>query len=85
MKEAGHDAIESLTLCGGLVKNDLFIKTHANAIGLKVMIPKEKESVLLGVALVGASAAGIYPSLQQAMSNMGGYANVETPDPTVSE
>lgn len=34
MKEAGHD-IKTLFLCGGLSKNSLFVKIHANATGME--------------------------------------------------
>ncbi|XP_065214950.1 FGGY carbohydrate kinase domain-containing protein-like [Planococcus citri] len=85
MKKAGHHTMESIFICGGLSKNKLFVKTHANAIGLKVLVPEQEESVLLGAAELGATAAGIYPNLQQAMLNMAGAAKVEMPNLNVNK
>lgn len=43
----------------------------ADAIGIPVIIPHEQESVLLGAAIAGASASGLFDSMQDAMVRMG--------------
>ena len=35
----------------------LFVQTHADVLGLNIILPKESESVLLGSAMLAASAA----------------------------
>lgn len=74
MIKSGHKTIQSVIICGGMSKNEVFVQTHANAIGIQVLIPQETESVLLGAAEMAASAAGFYPNLQQAMLHMAGPA-----------
>ena len=48
-----------LPICGGLSKNELFVQTHADVLGLPVVLPETTESVLLGAAILGATALGI--------------------------
>lgn len=83
MTEAGHDTIRSVIICGGVSKNEVFVNTHANAIGLHVLIPEETESVLLGAAMLGASVAGFYENLQQAILEMAGPAKHVEPHSNV--
>ena len=45
------------TICGGLAKSDLFIQTSADVLQIDVIRPDQAESVLLGAAMLGASAA----------------------------
>ena len=45
------------TICGGLAKSELFIQTNADVLQIEVMKPDQAESVLLGAAMLGASAA----------------------------
>ncbi|TSR15994.1 FGGY carbohydrate kinase domain-containing protein [Bagarius yarrelli] len=67
MREAGHD-ISTMFLCGGLSKNPLFVQTHANVTGLPVVLPAEREAVLIGAAVLGACASGDYTSIQVQLS-----------------
>ncbi|XP_043085711.1 FGGY carbohydrate kinase domain-containing protein-like isoform X2 [Puntigrus tetrazona] len=69
MRAAGHD-ITTLFLCGGLSKNALFVQTHANTTGLPVVLPEEREAVLLGAAVIGACASSDCSSIQEAMRRM---------------
>ena len=55
MEKAGHKFTE-LVICGGLTKSKLFLETHADVLGLPVIIPACTEPVLLGAA-ISASAA----------------------------
>ena len=50
-------SIKVATICGGLAKSDLFIQTNADVLQIEVMKPDQAESVLLGAAMLGASAA----------------------------
>ncbi|CAB0036765.1 unnamed protein product [Trichogramma brassicae] len=77
---AGHN-IKSLLICGGLTKNHLFIQTQADVLGLPVLLPAEKESVLLGSAILGACAAQTFSSVNDAIKKMGGSAIVVHPTP----
>ena len=72
--------IGCLLLCGGLTKIDLFSVTMADAVGLPVVLPNKKESVLLGSAMLGASASAHFSSLNEAMTKMGGYGRTIQPN-----
>ncbi|XP_052465301.1 FGGY carbohydrate kinase domain-containing protein [Carassius gibelio] len=80
MRAAGHD-ITTLFLCGGLSKNALFVQTHANTTGLPVVLPAEREAVLLGAAVIGACASSDYSSIQEAMRRMSRIGRVIRPNP----
>src|SRR5882757_2878629 len=69
MNSHGH-AIRTVMACGGDTKNPIFVREHAEATGCPIVIPKEPEAVLLGAAMLGAVAAGRFPSLLSAMSAM---------------
>ncbi|XP_062850459.1 FGGY carbohydrate kinase domain-containing protein [Trichomycterus rosablanca] len=79
MKEAGHD-ITTLFLCGGLSKNFLFVQMHANITGLPVVLPAEREAVLVGAAVLGACASHDYSSIQEAMGKMAKIGKVVRPN-----
>ncbi|KAI5104686.1 FGGY carbohydrate kinase domain-containing protein, partial [Silurus meridionalis] len=79
MREAGHD-ITTLFLCGGLSKNPLFVQIHANVTGLPIVLPAEREAVLVGAAVLGACASQDYTSIQEAMEKMASIGEVVQPD-----
>lgn len=79
MRSSGHHP-DVLYICGGLRKNRLYIQTHADATGLPVVVPDEKESVLLGAAILGATAAGLHPTIQACMEKMCGKGEVTLPN-----
>lgn len=64
LKRQGRPDFETLLICGGLSKNQIFIQTHAEACSLPVLCPNEKEMVLVGAAILGACAAKFYPDLE---------------------
>jgi FGGY-family pentulose kinase len=72
-------AIDTIIACGGDTKNPLFVHEHAQATRRRVVLPKEPEAVLLGAAMLGAVAAGRYPSLLTAMEAMNEAAAVVEP------
>lgn len=71
--------IKRLYVTGGGTKNPLWLQEHADATGCAIRLPKEPEAVLLGSAILGATAAGIYPSIYEAMRNMSGSGEVIRP------
>lgn len=78
LAQSGH-SVSSLLMCGGLAKNPLYVELHADATGLPVLLPSETESVLLGGAILAASASGRYSSVTEAMLRMGGTGRVLAP------
>ncbi|KAJ0059143.1 hypothetical protein NL108_008574 [Boleophthalmus pectinirostris] len=82
MKEVGHD-IRTIFFCGGLSKNPLYVKVHANATGLPVVLPDQMEAVLVGAAVLGACASQDYRSIQEAMAKMAKVGKVVWPDDEV--
>ncbi|KAI8818564.1 FGGY carbohydrate kinase domain-containing protein [Fimicolochytrium jonesii] len=49
--------VDTLFLSGGMVQNDLFVKSLADTTGCTVVLPRETDAVLLGAAILGAAAA----------------------------
>ncbi|XP_028163451.1 FGGY carbohydrate kinase domain-containing protein [Ostrinia furnacalis] len=80
---AGYDAFKSLLICGGITKDPLFVQTQADAVGLPILKPHEKESVLVGSAILGACASQYFNNVQDAIQNMGGTAEVISPNPAL--
>ena len=68
--EAEGYRIEQINACGGGTKNALWIQEHADATQRPIHLPKEPEAVLLGSAILGAVAAGAFPSIPDAMRQM---------------
>ncbi|XP_062543115.1 FGGY carbohydrate kinase domain-containing protein [Armigeres subalbatus] len=80
LAKSGREPIRSILLCGGLSKNALFVQTHADICSIPVLLPHETEAVLLGSAMMGACAAGVFADLKTAATEMGGTAEVVKPD-----
>ncbi|GJQ84026.1 hypothetical protein Trydic_g10491 [Trypoxylus dichotomus] len=76
----GYDDIKSILICGGLSKNELFIQTQADVVNIPVIVPNEKESVILGAGILGACAAGYFKDMETAIKSMGGSGKVVYPD-----
>ncbi|KAG8372408.1 hypothetical protein BUALT_Bualt12G0063100 [Buddleja alternifolia] len=74
----GHK-IDTLLACGGLAKNSLFIQEHADIIGHPIVLPREKESVLLGAAILGAVASNKYSTVREAMKALNAAGQVIYP------
>lgn len=58
--------IERLHLTGGHAKSPLLVGLYADATGCEVILPREADGVLLGTALLAATAAGLFPDLRSA-------------------
>jgi len=70
MEVAGHDKFEAVFCCGGLSKNPLYVKAHADILGVPIVLPECDEAVLLGSAVLAAAASGAHPSVAAAMAAM---------------
>ena len=67
-------AISEIFACGGGLKNEVFLREHADITGCDLILPKEPEAVLLGAAILGAVASGAYPDVLDAMRAMNAAA-----------
>lgn len=76
---AGHKEFSSILICGGLSKNNLFVKIHADVLGLPIICPQETESVLIGAAILGARAADPSSDIDLFIKKMGGSGKVVLP------
>ncbi|OHV08170.1 FGGY-family carbohydrate kinase [Kushneria phosphatilytica] len=77
----GH-TIERLRLCGGALKNERWLQEMADATGLTIELPSEPETVLLGGAMLAATACGDYPGLREAAAGMSGTDRRLEPNPS---
>jgi L-fuculokinase len=57
---------KGIRVVGGGSKNDLWNQIRADVTGLKVTTIKQKESTVLGAAIVAFAGAGIVPSIEEA-------------------
>ncbi|HSV73961.1 MAG TPA: FGGY-family carbohydrate kinase [Chthonomonadales bacterium] len=69
MNRAGY-SIRKVLVTGGGTRNPLWLQEHADATGCTFVLPNEPEAVLLGSAVLAATAAGAYPSIYRAMQAM---------------
>ncbi|XP_044755227.1 FGGY carbohydrate kinase domain-containing protein [Coccinella septempunctata] len=79
LRDSGHN-LKTILICGGLSKNKLFVKTQADVAKLPVVCPDEPEAVLLGSAILAASAAGYFGDMKAAIRRMGGSGTVIHPN-----
>ena len=71
--------IDTIMACGGGTKNPVFLREHADATGCAIVLPREKEAVLLGSAMLGAVASGDRPDVLSAMRTMSAAAETLRP------
>jgi FGGY-family pentulose kinase len=79
LQGAGY-ALTSVIATGGDAKNSVFVREHADATGLPLLLPEEPESVLLGSAMLGAVASGDRAHLVEAMAAMSRIAKRVEPN-----
>ncbi|XP_072943773.1 FGGY carbohydrate kinase domain-containing protein [Epargyreus clarus] len=77
---SGYEPFKSLLICGGITKDPLFVQIQADVVGLPILKPHVKDSVLLGSAILGACASKHFNSIEAAVKNMGGSAEVVKPN-----
>ena len=78
MNRAGY-AINKMFVTGGGTKNPLWLQEHADATGCTLILPREPEAVLLGSAILAATASGLHPDIYAAMQAMSGAGEVIKP------
>lgn len=69
MNDEGYN-IKTMMVTGGGIKNPLWVQEHADATGCTLMLPEQPEAVLLGSAILAATAAGVHPDIYRAMQAM---------------
>ena len=79
MNEKGYE-ISEIYMCGGHTKNEIFLQEHADVTGCRIHLPKEREAVLLGTAMLAAVAAGKYRNVMEAMRSMSKVGKVISPN-----
>lgn len=78
MNHSGY-SIDTIMASGGGTKNPIFVQEHANATGCAMLLPEESEAMLLGGAMMGTVAAGVFDTLPEAMSAMSRIGKTVTP------
>lgn len=73
--------IRQLHLTGGHAKSPLLVRLYADATGCEILLPREADGVLLGTALLAATAAGHYADLLAAGQAMVHTSERVMPDP----
>ncbi|MGO4673416.1 FGGY-family carbohydrate kinase [Bosea sp. 2YAB26] len=71
--------IDAIVLSGGAGRAPLIRQMLADCAGLPVLVPEDVDPVLLGSAMLGATAAGNFQDLAQAMVEMAPGASVFAP------
>src|SRR5262249_42697543 len=66
---------------GGGARSGLWVRIHADVLGLPVYLPRESEACALGSALVAAVHSGHYSNLDEAARNMVQIAELIEPQP----
>jgi ribulose kinase len=82
LNERGY-AIDTLHVTGGHSRNPLLMELYADATGCSVIEPKTQDATLLGVAMVAATASGLFPDLPSACAAMAQGGTARRPDPSV--
>ncbi|MEQ9813192.1 MAG: FGGY-family carbohydrate kinase [Azospirillaceae bacterium] len=72
--------IDTLHVTGGHTRNPLLMALYADATQCDVVVPETLDAVLLGTAMVAATAAGAFANLREAAARMGSDGEVRRPD-----
>jgi L-ribulokinase len=65
-------AVTELYACGGIaIKDPLMMQIYADVTGRPIRVAANTQAAAVGAAIFGASAAGLFPSLYDAVSVMG--------------
>ncbi|MBJ7577830.1 FGGY-family carbohydrate kinase [Devosia sp. MC532] len=71
--------VEAIYISGGAGKSKLVRQLLADSVGVPVAVTSSPEPVLLGSAMLGATAAGAYQALSEAMAQMASTQDVILP------
>lgn len=80
MNAHGHH-LRGVRMCGGGAKNARWVAEHADVLGLPIGVVHEPDAMLLGSAMLAASAAGAFGNLGEAMRAMGAACDEVQPRP----
>ena len=56
--------------CGGATQSDFWIQMHSDVIGVPIKLTEEHNAPLLGDAILAATGAGLYDSIEEAAEHM---------------
>lgn len=62
--------LDAIIMSGGATKSRFWMQCHADVCNLPIIIPKCTEGPILGSAILGAVAGGVYPDIQTAAEAM---------------
>lgn len=77
---AGRKKFKAILICGGLSKNKLFVQANADICEIPILISSEVESILIGAAMLGATASGAFKNLLTAINELSNDAFQIEPD-----
>ena len=78
----GIGPLGALRFIGGTSRNGLFLSIKAGVFGRPILVVEEPEATALGAALLAGVAAGMFPSLEVALSGLARDEYVVEPDET---
>ncbi|KKX32989.1 FGGY-family carbohydrate kinase [Rhizobium sp. LC145] len=78
-QEAAGAPTEQIVISGGAGQLDLVRQLLADATGKPVVATRSDEPVLLGSAILGSVAAGMFPDIRKAMTNLSGVNRIYMP------
>lgn len=76
-------APREIRLIGGVSRNQLFLSLKATIFARPIVVIEEPETTALGAALLGGVAAGVFPTLDAALSGLDRRQFIIEPDTTV--
>ena len=76
--------VDTLLLGGGHSRNGLLVELYADATGCTIVEPTAPDAVLLGTAMIAATAAGIYRTLPDAAAAMQQPGRRREPNPSAA-
>ncbi|MCC5958064.1 MAG: FGGY-family carbohydrate kinase [Rhodobacteraceae bacterium] len=71
--------VDRVVISGGAGRSSLVRQLLSDSTGMQIAVPATEEPVLLGAAILGAVASGIYPDIPTAMQRMSAFAEVYQP------
>ncbi|MFT4565243.1 MAG: L-ribulokinase [Saprospiraceae bacterium] len=85
-QEEGVEINEVIGIGGVAKKSPFIMQTLADVLNMPIRIIKSEQAPALGAAMYAATAAGIYPTVQEAIKAMGnGFEETYTPNADLSE
>jgi len=82
---ASAHAFDAVRLTGGASRSRIWSQVFADVLGRRIEVTTAEESGALGAALLAGVAAGVYPSLVEAVESAVQVERVHEPDPSSRE